>query len=251
MINRYTRVVADIPAGSSTITVSNINDLNRDGITYLPAGYTTNSSVYANNALSPGDLIMIYQAQGAVIDSTNTLNYGTVINYNGAGTYEFAEVASVSGNTITLGCRTKLSYFASRYVQVIRVPQYTTLTINSSRSIVPVPWGAPSFGGADPSALTRRRGGVIALHATNVVNNGSISADAAGFRGGTIENNTTSDYSNFNQTQFVTNNSFFSAEKGESIAGYRDDYDSLYNGRYGRGAPANGGGGGNSHNAGG
>ncbi|PKQ69743.1 Ig-like domain-containing protein [Raineya orbicola] len=250
VLNRYTRVTTDVTAGSNVITVVNINDLNRDGIGYLPAGFVTNSSVYANNALSPGDLIIIYQAQGAIINSTNTINYGQVTNYNGAGTYEFAQVASVSGNNITLACRTKYSYFAARYVQVIRVPQYTTLTVNAGASVVAVPWGAPSFGGADPSALERRRGGFMVVHATNIVNNGTIHANAAGFRGGTIDPNTSPTGNNFS-IAFVTNSSNESAEKGESIAGYRDDYDNLYNGRYGRGAPANGGGGGNGHNAGG
>lgn len=41
------------------------------------------------------------------------------------------------------------------------------------------------------------------------------------------------------------------AEKGESIAGYQATYDEKFDGKIGRGAPANGGGGGDSHNAGG
>ena len=250
VLNRYTRVTTDVLAGSNTITVADINDLNRDGITYLPGGFVTNSSVYANNALSTGDLVVMYQAQGAIINATNTINYGTVTNFNGAGTFEFATVESVSGNTITLGCRTKNSYFADRYVQVLRVPQYTTLTVNAGASVAAIPWGSPAFGGADPSALTRRRGGFMVVHSTNIVNNGTIHANEAGFRGGTRENNTSAAGANF-YTDFRTNDSNLSAEKGESIAGYRDDYDNLYNGRYGRGAPANGGGGGNAHNAGG
>lgn len=250
VVNRYARVINDVAAGSNFITVDDINNLNRDGISYLPAGFVTNASVYANNALSPGDLIIIYQAQGAIINSSNTINYGEVINYNGAGTYEFAQVASVSGNNIYLACRTKYSYFAARYVQVIRVPQYTTLTINPGASIAAVPWGSPAFGGTDPSAITRRRGGFVAVHASSIVNDGAIHANAAGFRGGTRDNNSATSGANF-YTDYRTTDSFHSAEKGESIAGYREDYDNLYGGRYGRGAPANGGGGGNAHNSGG
>lgn len=250
VINRYTRVTSDVPAGSKVVNVTNIAELSRDGIGYLPAGYVTNAGVYATNAIGQGDLIILYQAQGALIDATNTGAYGQVTDYNGAGTYELAYVESVSGNAITLGCGTKLSYFAARYVQVIRIPQYSSLTVDAGASVVAVPWGAPSFGGADPSALQRRRGGFVAAMATGIVNNGSINANRAGFRGGTREN-----YSNFTNTNFYTDyrslDSLVSAEKGESIAGYRDDYDNLYGGRYGRGAAANGGGGGNSHNAGG
>ena len=38
VLNRYTRVTADIPIGSNSLTVVNINELNRDGISYLPSG---------------------------------------------------------------------------------------------------------------------------------------------------------------------------------------------------------------------
>jgi uncharacterized repeat protein (TIGR01451 family) len=250
VVNRYTRVTADVAAGSRLVTVTDINELNRDGIGYLPAGYVTNASVFSSDAISLGDLIVLYQAQGAIIDSTNTSSYGQVTNYNGAGSYELAYVESVAGNNITLSCNTKFSYFAARYVQVIRIPQYTTFTVNASASVVAIPWGSPTFGGADPSALARRRGGFVGALAANIVNNGSINANSAGFRGGTIENS-----SNYNATTFYTDyrspDPLISAEKGESIAGYRDDYDNLFRGRYGRGAAANGGGGGNSHNSGG
>ena len=249
VLNRYTRVAADITAGSSTITVTDINDLNRDGVTYLPAGFVTNASGFSSNALSQGDLIVLYQAQGAIINTTNTLNYGSISNYNGAGTYELAYVESVAGNVITLSCTTKLSYFADRYVQVIRIPQYSTLTVNAAASVVAIPWGATSFGGADASATTRRRGGFNAFNATNLVNNGLIHANNAGFRGGTIDNDTSAVGASFQQN-FFSNLTTSGAEKGESIAGFNIDYDAL-GGRYGRGAAANGGGGGNGHNAGG
>ncbi|MFH6995383.1 Ig-like domain-containing protein, partial [Flavobacterium sp. FlaQc-48] len=250
VLNRYTRVTADVLAGSNTVTVTNIAELDRDAITYLPSGYVTNAAGFASNTLVADDLIMLYQAQGAIIDATDTMNYGTVNNYNGAGSYELARVKSVSGNVITLSCNTRLSYYAARYVQVIRIPQYTTLTVNSGASVVAIPWGAPAFGGADESALQRRRGGFVGIIANNIVNNGSLNANAAGFRGGTRENDTSSAGASF-YTSFRTPLSALSAEKGEGIAGYRTDYDTSYGGRYGRGAAANGGGGGNAHNAGG
>lgn len=216
VLNRYTRVAADITAGSSTITVTDINDLNRDGVTYLPAGFVTNASGFSSNALSQGDLIVLYQAQGAIINTTNTLNYGSISNYNGAGTYELAYVESVAGNVITLSCTTKLSYFADRYVQVIRIPQYSTLTVNAAASVVAIPWGATSFGGADASATTRRRGGFNAFNATNLVNNGLIHANNAGFRGGTIDNYTSTVGASFQQN-FFSNLTTSGAEKGKVL----------------------------------
>ncbi|RZM23091.1 MAG: hypothetical protein EOO88_27295, partial [Pedobacter sp.] len=269
VLNRYTRVVADIVAGSNKVTVTNINDLNRDAINYLPAGYTTAANGFKTNPLTPGDLIMIYQAQGAKIDTTNTVNYGAVQNYNGAGRYEFAYVGTVSGNEITLQCGSKFSYFAANYIQLIRVPQYSTLTVSSGASVVPVPWGSSYFGTdpdytgdingvtREPSSKTRRRGGFTAIHASQVVNNGIIQANGAGFRGGTTDPYTVSPAGSKLVWAYREKDPQFGAEKGESIAGYREDYEdkpfneTVYIGRWGRGAPANGGGGGNAHNAGG
>ncbi|MEP7093046.1 MAG: hypothetical protein ABI793_03240, partial [Flavobacterium sp.] len=55
VLNRYTRVTADVLAGSNTVTVTNIAELNRDGISYLPAGYVTNAAGFASNTLVAGD----------------------------------------------------------------------------------------------------------------------------------------------------------------------------------------------------
>jgi gliding motility-associated-like protein/uncharacterized repeat protein (TIGR01451 family) len=250
VLNRYARIVSDVPQGTNVVTVDDINNLNRDGIGYYPAGFVSNSSVFSSNTLAVGDLVMIYQAQGAIINGANTIDYGAVTNYNGSGRYEIFYVQAVSGNTITLDCNSAYSFFAAQYVQLIRIPQYTTLTINYSASVAAVPWGHPNFGGSDPSAATRRRGGVLTVAANDVVNNGAISAVGAGFRRGTIDNDTSPAGAGF-QSIYFSNSSSAGAEKGESIAGYRDDYDNLYGGRYGRGAAANGGGGGNGHNAGG
>ncbi len=268
VVNRYSRVVADILVGTNKIIVSNIQDLSRDNAGYIPNGYTTNSNVFANNAIAKGDLILIYQAQGAIINTSNTINYGQILDYNGAGRYEFAYVESTNGNEITLACGTKLSYFSRYYVQIIRVPQYNSLTINSGASIVAIPWGSPSFGtdldrNGDingitlaPSSLTRRRGGFTAIHATNIINNGSINSNASGFRGGTTDPYTSVAGSEIIK-DYRSKDPNRGAEKGESIAGYREDYDDVAYpntveiGRWGRGAPANGGGGGNAHNAGG
>jgi hypothetical protein len=249
VLNRYTRVTADIPIGSNSVTVVNINELNRDGITYLPSGYNTNSSSFASNAIVPGDLILLFQAQGAIINTTNSIDYGAVTSLNNCGRYEMAYVGSVSGNTITLDCKTRFAYFSANYVQCVRIPQYTTLTVNSGASVVPIRWGDPAFGGADPSAVTRRRGGFLGVLADDIVNEGSINANYAGFRGGTFFNGSPASGDVFYSDYFY-NVTSRAGEKGEGIAGYRPDYDAL-GGRYGMGAPANAGGGGNGHNCGG
>jgi uncharacterized repeat protein (TIGR01451 family) len=189
---------------------------------------------------TPGDLLLIIQMQGATINTADTPTYGNVTSYNNSGTYEFVTVFSIAGNTINLPpCSGALqhNYTASGHVQVVRVPQYTTLTINAGASIT-----APAWNGTI--------GGVAAVHVQNTTTvNGAIDVTGLGFRGGVRENDTTQPFP-VNKPSYVYTDSVSSAEKGESIAGFQADYDAV-GGRYGRGAPANGGGGGNAHNAGG
>ena len=217
VVNTYSKITVDVPQGSSTITVNSIaSDL---------------------GGLSAGDLIMLYQAQGAEIQTTDDNNYGTITNYRGAGQYEYAYVASVSSNTISLACKTKQSYSASAHSQVVKVPQYDNLTINSGASIVAKKWDGNT-------------GGITAVHVKTILkNNGEISASFSGFRGGKRDNITTSPGPGV-ITLYRSPLMADGGEKGESIAGYQSEYDAAgMGGRYGRGAPANGGGGGNAHNA--
>ena len=141
-----------------------------------------------------------------------------------------------SANTITLGSNLQKSYTVAGKTQVIRVPQYTTLTIADGASII-----APAWNGTV--------GGVVALQAATTLdfsNTGKIDVSATGFRGGAIHTglNFTTDS---DQPSYRSLDPNEGAEKGESIAG---DPNTLAF-PYGRGAPANGGGGGNWHNAGG
>ncbi len=215
VVNTYTTLSNAATAGGNTITVTSA------------AGITS------------GDVLMLYQAQGASINTANTNAYGTVTTLGNAGRYEFVSVSTVAGNTITIGeaCgNIGLRFNYSSGAQVIRVPQYTTLTVNAGGSIVPNAWNGST-------------GGVVAaiVQGTATVS-GSIHANGLGFRGGAIDNNTTA--AGTDVTDYVANASTSGAEKGEGIAGAQATYDGL-GGRYNRGAPANGGGGGNAHNAGG
>ncbi len=225
---------------STAVTVNQYAALSTSASIGAPSVSVT--SLAANlPALAPGDLILIYQAQGATISTADTAAYGAITALNNAGRWEYQTVASISTNTITLanyggGCTgLKNSYDATGRTQVIRVPQYRDLSITSGGSISALPWDGA-------------RGGIVAVNVSGTLsNNGAISASGAGFRGGVLDNNTTatgSTYFGYRSTSDANG-----AEKGESIAGFQADYDAA--GRYGRGAPANGGGGGNGHNAGG
>ncbi len=220
ILNEYAGVTSSASAGAFAITVENL-------ASRLPS-------------LSPGDLIMIYQANGAAISQIDTAAYGAVTSLGNAGRYEFQTVASISGNTINFetyaGNCSGLDYsYNSGRAQVIRVPQYSDFTLNSGATVT-----APQWDGT--------RGGVVALHVQNTATiNGTINVNADGFRGGELDN-LTSPTSGTKPDGYRSTSPNDGAEKGESIAGYQMDYTA---GMYGRGAPANGGGGGNGHNAGG
>jgi gliding motility-associated-like protein len=230
IVNEYTALTANAAAGNTALTV-------------------TSSSLNANNRftapLAAGDLIMIIQMQGAsILGSLNGTiaspidsTWGQVTNYNNSGNNEFAEVFAVpNGTTITLRCGLKNNYTASGKVQVIRVPRYNTLTVNSPGIITCDAWNGTT-------------GGVCAIEVlgNTVISSGaSISATGKGFRGGALLENA-SGYG-VDNIGSITNS--YGAEKGEGIAGYQADYDPL-GGRYCKGSAANGGGGGNGHNGGG
>ncbi|MGL6290480.1 MAG: hypothetical protein ACRC2H_07330, partial [Silanimonas sp.] len=216
VINTYTTLTSAAASGDSTMTVAS------------SAGITV------------GDVLLVYQAQGATISSANTASYGAVTTLGNAGRYEFVSVAAVSGTTITLGtaCGTAPLRFAySSGAQVVRVPQYASLTVNAGASVVPQAWNGST-------------GGVVAAIVDGTATiSGAVHADGLGFRGGVLDNVTTD--AGTDVTLYRGTATGDGGEKGEGIAGFQATYDTAAAGRYGRGAPANGGGGGNAHNGGG
>jgi hypothetical protein len=235
VVNCYAALGANAAAGATSVTVASAAALTCNGL----------------SAMGPGDVVLIMQMQGASIDTTNTNNYGAITNYNSAGRYEFAVVGSVAGNVINFtGCgagATTVTPLANAYVastngartQVIRVPQYSTLTVTAPGSIVPTTWNGTA-------------GGVVAIHvnATAALNSaGSINVSGRGFRGALHV--TAPDATGFGISGYrATTYNFAGAEKGEGIVGDWNHYQTL-GGAFQRGAPANGGGGANCENSGG
>jgi uncharacterized repeat protein (TIGR01451 family) len=217
IVNRYTALAQNATAGATTIAVTNAGAL----------------------MAAPGDLLFVMQMQGATVDGTNTSAFGTVTALNGAGSFEFVTVASVSTNTITLapGCGLHNAYSAAGQTQVIWVPQYASLTVTAAGSIT-----APAWDGAT--------GGVVVIETQSAAVAGAIDVSGKGFRGGALSNFAANPpTATFQYRSTVATDG---AEKGESIAGYESDYDvAAIGGRYSLGAIANGGGGGAAHNGGG
>ncbi len=219
IINKYAMLSANIAAGDNTLS--------------LVAG--------PSFSLCSGDLVMVYQAQGASINTTlNTNQYGNINAYNSAGLYEFKYVQAISGNVITFQTVFTNSYSVLGRTQIIKVPQYSNLVINAGASITAKKWKDTTI-----STIVRRFGGIVAIHASNITNNGTITASGMGFRGGAY-----TDAAGTGITSYISMSASDGGEKGEGIFGYQTEY-SANGGRYCRGAPANGGGGGDAHNAGG
>ncbi len=221
-LNEYTALAANAAVGATTLQVTDATQL--DSVTFGP--------------LAAGNLIMIYQAQGAAID-TGDATYGAVIGLNGAGLHEFVEVASIAGNTITIGngCSgLKNAYSATGRAQVIRVPQFNDLTVSATGTITARPWDG-------------QRGGIVALHVRDTLTlQGTIDVAGLGFRGGATDGQTSAVAADVTANRSAS--ATLGGEKGEGIVGFQATYDLLL-GRYGRGAAANAGGGGNAVRGGG
>jgi gliding motility-associated-like protein len=237
ILNAYTEVTSNVTVGATTVQVAN-NDL---------------TSSFLTNPLAQGDLIMIIQMQGAVLNidqitiswgGTYTwpddFSWGTVTNIENAGNYEFAEVLSVAGsNQITLTCPLTKAYTSSNHTQIVRIPRLNNLTVD--HSITSAPWDGTV-------------GGIVSLEVLNdaTINSANgINTDEKGFRGAILGDNVSTNASSESTTgKFGNINGDKGAEKGEGVGGFTTEYTAL-NSLYQKGAPANGGGGGNNHNAGG
>jgi len=231
----------------------------------------TTTRVGATNSIPVGDLLMLWQTQGASIDSSDTDTYGSGVSQtypagytslNGAGHYEFVRVTSPPDATGKIGVAgdgpgggLKFSYVydttstPKQIFQVIRVPQYSSLTLTSA--LQPV-----KYNGAT--------GGIIIVDVAGTLTfNTAVGADVyqTGYRGGFAPQN---DYVNSNSGSVWSVNSkpYNGAGKGGGIVGSphyvwngasstNNGVEGYPGGDGGRGAPGNAGGGGNAHNAGG
>ncbi|MDR3388740.1 MAG: hypothetical protein P4L92_16960, partial [Rudaea sp.] len=239
VINTYTTLNAAAAQNATTITVT---------------------SAAALTGLSVNDVLLIYNPQGATITSPDDATYGTISALNNAGRFEFVNVDAINGNTLTIdsggsanSCGGGLRNSYDNGAEVVRVPQYSSLTISGTGSVTAQAWNGTT-------------GGIVAAFVQNTatVGGAGITVAGQGFRGGALTNNTGDQGTNWTYYRVNAAQQGFTppsgtgtiqgnggAQKGESIAGSLATYESTYNGGYGRGAPANGGGGGDAHNGGG
>jgi uncharacterized repeat protein (TIGR01451 family) len=239
VVNQSTTLSVAAAAGATAITVASAASL-------------SSGEAVGGGALAAGDVILLYQPRGATIVTTNTPTYGDISAYGGAGNYEIRTVQSVAGNVITLApttsggsCVSGLKNSYANGSQVLRVPQYSSLTVNAGASITSTAWNGTL-------------GGVVALLVQNSLTvNGSITVDALGFRGGVVDG-TDRGSGGTETVTWVSDANPAGGQKGEGIAsGAAGTFGGVgvtfsnQGGNFDIGAPANGGGGGGSHNGGG
>lgn len=201
---------------------------------YAPVSYidTCDNAVYVPNnaAFSVGDRVLLIQMKGATIDLSDAATFGTIQNYEFAGNYEFANISSIRGITITFKNKLINRYDINGQVQLVKVATYQSPVV--AGTVTGKPWNGSS-------------GGLIVIEASDSITfrGGSIDASLDGFSGGDISEVNAADSDQM--AYYYDRATGLGGVKGESISDYVQQHDA------GRGAQANGGGGGNSQNAGG
>lgn len=182
-------------------------------------------TVTSSAGFAVGDLVLVIQMKGASITQTNSPAYGDITGYGNAGNYEFNTVGSIAGNVITLACNLTNAYDIPGRVQLVRVPQYTNVTVTGTLT-------AQDWNGTT--------GGVLAIDVSNTLTlNANIDVSNRGFRGGTVG---AGGFNCAHSTYFSPTNQ--GGTKGEAIA------NAIAGQETARGKLANGGGGSNAGNCG-
>lgn len=233
VVNRYAALALDAYRGDTSIHI------------FRPGGTT----VPEIGTVQPGDILFLYQAQGASMkyetDTHQPLqdsSYGSLLSLGGAGWYEWVTITKVDieGNHLFFdtSCGGLKHPYQALKTQVLLVPQYNRLTVNANASITAPPWDGT-------------RGGIVAIKANTILlaSGAKINVSGLGFRGGVVHA-APGDTKGANMSLYVSSDPNAGGEKGEGVVGDASQYDAFL-GRYGRGAPANGGGGGDGHRAGG
>ncbi|MBC8124849.1 MAG: T9SS type A sorting domain-containing protein [Candidatus Kapabacteria bacterium] len=128
----------------------------------VDANCASHVSVPSAAEFYPKDLVLIIQMKGAFQSGQ--------YNVQGVGLSEFAVVASISGNTISLAYPLLNKYDVGGRVQIVRVPIYADADVTAQ--LRGRPWDGSS-------------GGVIAIDVRGTLRlNANIVADGIGFRGG-------------------------------------------------------------------
>jgi PKD repeat protein len=190
-------------------------------------------AVSDTSGFQKGMAVLLIQMQGATVVSGNNFLYGLVQSMNFAGRYERALIDSVGPGALFVQKRLVNDFSVAGKLQVVSIPRYTDAVVADTLRCQP--WDGST-------------GGVLALEVSGTLTlDAPLLADGAGFRGGAAYVGTGNNC-NFLLPEigyFYPFPNWRAAYKGEGIALPATGQE------LGRGPRANGGGGGNDHNAGG
>ena len=188
--------------------------------------------------LGYGNLVLVIQMKGAAISTANNSTYGDTTSLNGAGTYEIATICAVIDDSVFFFHDLMNTYDMTQKVQLVKFGEY--YNANVTATVKAASWDSATG-----------LGGVLAIRTEETLTlNASMTADSAGYRGGSflMHSGTCSNFAPATGYAYDGNTTTLNgtgAFKGEGVATFVATQDG------GRGAPANGGGGGNNHNNGG
>lgn len=229
----YTIIVADSNACRDTI-MQYIPDFCPPCISGVINQYASvydfcdSATVYVDNpaGFKPGGKVLIYQANGAVADTSNTVSFGNVLDYGNSGNYEINQIAFIEGNKITLKYYLLNQYDTPVGTQIVDIPYLGNATVCN---LTCAPWNG-------------QKGGILIFEADTLSLAGNIDVTGKGFEGGILQyaQNSTPPF-----TDYFSGDYNDGGAKGDAIAAPGPNY------RYGKGNIANGGGGGNDLYAGG
>ncbi len=195
--------------------------------------YCTNKVNVSNTTgFSVGQKVLLIQMKGATIYVGNDSQYGDIPDYASCGNYEIEKIKSINGNDVEFEYVMLRKYDPNFGVQLITLPEYNTLVIDSTLK-------AQKWDG--------NTGGVLIAKADSIIMNANIDVKGTGFKGAIRENdgNAQACYNGGNggAFEYYCGTIYCGAPKGEGNG--NTPYP------YGRGKNGNGGGGGNDHNTGG
>lgn len=190
-------------------------------------------SISDTTGFRKGDAALLIQMQGASINTGNNAQYGSILAMNDAGRFERVIVDSVAAGAVYVAERLIYGFSQPAGLQLVRISQFNDVIVNDT--LRAKPWDGVT-------------GGVLALEASGTLTlNAPVWVSGAGFRGGgdfVAANNNCNWFTQQNQFVYASGD-WRGGFKGEGIA------QAIAGQELGRGPRANGGGGGNDHNAGG
>ncbi|MBL8718133.1 MAG: hypothetical protein JNL79_19285 [Myxococcales bacterium] len=205
VVNAYAELTADALVGATKLTVA------------------------ATTGFAVGDLVLVARAAGLTPPASSTSVTAVDLSTSAVGRWELARVTAVAAGELTLSSGL-VSAFAAAGTQVVKVPEYKSVTLTTGGSITGKAWDG-------------KTGGIVAFlsqGAVTLATGTTIQASGLGFRGGVRVNNTGL-FGCTNLDEAAPNGQ----QKGEGVAS------SAYPAATGYGNKANGAGGGICHNTGG